>query len=107
MLTKLFVGIFAFTFWTHSCSHPVKQESDTDLLPSDTLQTASVDFAKDIQPILQSHCTPCHFEGGKMYMRMPFDKPKTIYDHGEAILRRIKGEDEVKKLKAFLSSQAK
>src|SRR5437867_8389619 len=35
-------------------------------------------FASDIRPILQSRCQPCHFQGGQMYEKLPFDKPETI-----------------------------
>ena len=58
-------------------------------------------FDVDIKPILQTRCSPCHFPGGKMYDKMPFDKALTIQEHPEGILRRIKGE-EGEKIKAFL-----
>ena len=58
-------------------------------------------FDADVKPILQSRCSPCHFPGGKMYDKMPFDKALTLQEHSEGILRRIKG-DEGDKLKAFL-----
>jgi hypothetical protein len=35
-------------------------------------------FASDIRPILESRCQPCHFQGGQMYDKLPFDKPETI-----------------------------
>jgi len=59
-------------------------------------------FEKDVQPILECHCTPCHFKGGKMYERMPFDQSKTLVDFQEAILRRMKNEEEATKIRAFL-----
>jgi hypothetical protein len=49
---------------------------------------------------------PCHFTGGKMYEKLPFDKAQTIRDHQEGILRRIKGDDDVKKLKEFLAQKS-
>lgn len=39
---------------------------------------ARVDFETQLKPIFQSKCMPCHFSGGKVYDRMPFDKPETI-----------------------------
>jgi len=60
-------------------------------------------FDKDIQPILESHCRPCHFKDGKMYERMPFDQSKTLIDFQEGILRRMKNEDEVAKIKNYLA----
>jgi hypothetical protein len=60
-------------------------------------------FDKDIQPILESHCKPCHFKDGKMYERMPFDQSKTLVDFQEGILRRMKDENEVAKIKEYLA----
>jgi hypothetical protein len=50
-------------------------------------------FASSVRPILEAHCTPCHFPGGKMYERLPFDKPETLASHREGALRRLKGDD--------------
>src|SRR5260221_8242338 len=36
------------------------------------------DFESEIRPIFQVRCQPCHFQGGKVYDKMPFDKPETI-----------------------------
>jgi hypothetical protein len=35
----------------------------SSILP-DTMYTIS--FKEDIQPMLKTHCSPCHFEGGKI-----------------------------------------
>jgi len=61
----------------------------------------TIDCSKQIQPILVSHCSPCHFPGGKMYQRLPFDKDTTIINHETGILRRIKGDDN-SLIKAFV-----
>ena len=50
-------------------------------------------FATTVRPILREHCAPCHEPGGKMYDRLPFDKPQTIVTHPEGVLKRLKGED--------------
>jgi len=50
-------------------------------------------FAASVRPVLAAKCAPCHEPGGKMYAKLPFDRPETIADHSEAILRRLKGED--------------
>jgi hypothetical protein len=62
----------------------------------------TVDFATDIRPILESGCRPCHFEGGKMYGRLPFDRPETIRTLGERLFTRIKDPDEQKIIRSFL-----
>jgi hypothetical protein len=54
---------------------------------------ATLDFGRDVQPVLARHCDPCHAPGGKMYARLPFDDPATVASHPEGILRRLKGDD--------------
>src|SRR5678815_5292131 len=72
---------------------PVKhleQSTSKDSIPPDT---AIIDFNTRVKPIFVNHCSPCHFTGGKMYERLPFDKDTTIINHEAGILRRIKGEE--------------
>ena len=66
----------------------------------------TIDFTKQVQPILIKNCSPCHFTGGKMYERMPFDQDTTIINHQAGILKRIKGEDNAL-IKAFLGQNTK
>ena len=54
--------------------------------------TDSVNYASQIQPVLQQKCSPCHFTGGKMYERMPFDKGETIVSHETGIVTRLSKE---------------
>ncbi|HET6723906.1 MAG TPA: hypothetical protein VFH07_14200 [Chitinophagaceae bacterium] len=61
----------------------------------------TIDFIKQVQPVLVKNCSPCHFTGGKMYDRMPFDKDTTIVNHEKGILKRIKG-DENAVIKTFI-----
>jgi hypothetical protein len=63
-------------------------------------------FASDIKPILQSSCQPCHFQGGQMYEKLPFDKPETITKLGTKLFRRIKNEDQQRVIRKFLSEQS-
>jgi hypothetical protein len=71
---------------------------DTDkksLIEKNTTQKGdTIDFEKQVKPIFIKNCSPCHFPGGKMYERLPFDKDTTILNHHEAILKRIKNEEE-------------
>ncbi|HEX3066992.1 MAG TPA: hypothetical protein VHX14_00330 [Thermoanaerobaculia bacterium] len=76
------------------------------LTASTTTSPKPVDFEKQIQPILEAKCQPCHFPGGKMYAKRPFDKPATIVDLGEKLFTRIKDEDQRKVIRAFLAEQA-
>ena len=66
----------------------------------------SINFTMQIQPILQKHCTPCHFTGGKMYERMPFDASQTLLSHKEGILKRIKQDEENSLLKKYIDQRA-
>ena len=62
----------------------------------------TIHFSSHVQPIMQKRCTPCHFTGGKMYERMPFDKDSTIINHQVSILKRIKDEEENSVIRKFL-----
>ena len=64
-----------------------------------------VDFARDVRPILEQHCHPCHFAGGKVYAKMPFDQPATLHKLGTKLFTRIKKDDEQKVIRAFLNGR--
>ena len=64
---------------------------------------ARVDFDTQLKPIFQSKCMPCHFSGGQMYERLPFDKPETIRKLGHKLFTRIKEESDRKLIEDFLS----
>ena len=67
----------------------------------------TIQFASQIQPILVSRCSPCHFPGGKMYERLPFDKPETIINLNERLLKRIKDEKENSLISSFIEENKK
>jgi len=69
-------------------------------------KTQAVDFQSQIRPILEKRCQPCHFTGGKMYAKMPFDRPQTIHTLGEKMFTRIKDPKEQAILRAFLAQKA-
>ncbi len=64
---------------------------------------ARVDFSTQIRPILEARCQPCHFSGGKVYQRMPFDRPETIRTLGTKLFTRIKDENERRLIRDFLA----
>lgn len=99
-----------------ACAHPRPTGSEISAPaapPSATSQEPTpapaaahpVDFATQIQPILTSHCQPCHFKGGQMYERLPFDRGETIVGLGEKMFTRIKDEGEQKAIREFLAQE--
>jgi hypothetical protein len=66
---------------------------------------ARIDFATQIRPILEARCQPCHFRGGKMYERLPFDRPETVKTLGTKLFTRIKDEKEQALIRQFLAQQ--
>jgi hypothetical protein len=72
-------------------------------LPVASEPKARVDFDTQLKPIFQSKCMPCHFSGGQMYDRLPFDKPATIRKLGTRLFTRIKEEHDRKLIEDFLT----
>ena len=68
-----------------------------------SLPKARVDFDTQLKPIFKSKCMPCHFEGGKMYDSLPFDKPETIRKLGTRLFTRIKEKDDRQLIDDFLT----
>ncbi len=99
-----------------ACAHPrlTGSESLAPAAPASTTSAASlpaplashpVDFVTQVQPILKSHCQPCHFKGGQMYERLPFDRGETIVRVGEKMFTRIKDEGERRVIREFLGQE--
>jgi hypothetical protein len=65
-----------------------------------------VDFHTDVKPILEARCQPCHFPGGVMYERRPFDRPETITTLGTKLFTRLKDGNEQRVVSEFLAQQA-
>src|SRR6516164_2945713 len=75
-------------------------------LPSIKTLAERPTFVSDVRPILESSCQPCHFQGGQMYEKLPFDKPETITKLGTKLFTRIKNEDQQRVIREFLSEQS-
>jgi hypothetical protein len=60
------------------------------------------DFKRDVRPILEQRCQPCHFPGGQMYQRLPFDRPETIDMLGARLFTRIREEKQREVIRQFL-----
>lgn len=107
VIISIVAGVYLFS---HTCdnstAHHPQQEPITQTVVV-TNNISPVDFTREIQPILEKRCSPCHFTGGKMYEKMPFDKPQTILDHTAGILKRIKEEKENALFKSFIEQNSK
>jgi len=113
MKTALFVGILGALSYSPCgetkkempVANEIKQVAPTTFISAALTSTSPIDFQKQLQPIFQKHCNPCHFPGGKMYARLPFDKAETmlIMDARPGILKRIKEEEENKLIREYFS----
>ena len=72
---------------------------------STSSERAKVDFATQIKPILEQRCQPCHFSGGVMYQRLPFDRPATVKMLGTKLFTRLKDEKEQRLIREFLEQE--
>jgi len=70
--------------------------------PVRRVEPTGTSFATRIQPMLVSRCSPCHFPGGNMYEKLPFDRAATIRQLGARMFTRIKDEPDLGTLRAFL-----
>jgi len=91
-----------FPVFVYNGCNANKAPSVTQIVDKSLDMGDSIQFSSHVQPIMQKRCTPCHFTGGKMYGRMPFDKDTTIINHQASILKRIKDEEENSVIKKFL-----
>src|SRR5262245_24534916 len=90
---RIVVGFIAVALLLLESGGMAKPAYDNIVAPP-TIRTASastvrIDFDTQVKPIFKSKCMPCHFEGGKVYDRMPFDRPETIRKLGTRLFTRI------------------
>jgi hypothetical protein len=90
-------------------SIPVRPSPPTQAsqpIPSHASSTpTTVSFDKQVRPVLESRCQPCHFPGGSMYASLPFDRPETIHTLGEKLFTRIRDEREQALLRSFFAQK--
>jgi hypothetical protein len=73
--------------------------------PSPTPPPPRIDFETQIRPLLQEKCSPCHFPGGRMYDRLPFDREETIRVLGLSLNTRLKDPVDIDLLRTFLEQK--
>jgi len=95
----LFLIVCAISLWF--CN--TKAEQQRKNIKNATFTTVdTIYFTTRIQPVLQKKCSPCHFPGGKMYTKLPFDKAETIINHEAGALKRFKNEEELILIRQFI-----
>lgn len=105
---RLGVLVFALVLLasSYSCTRTKGATASIGTAPATiaSTNTASpkVDFETQIKPIV-SRCQPCHFSGGKVYDKLPFDRPETIKTLGTKLFTRIHDENERRLIREFLA----
>jgi hypothetical protein len=86
---------------------PVRQAvaAEPEAKAPEPVSKGAIDFKSEVQPIFAKRCTPCHFPGGSMHEKLPFDDPATISRLGEKVFSRIKVEEERAVIRAFLAAE--
>src|SRR5678815_2816645 len=105
---RILLGLIAMGLVLVESGGTAKPAGASDVVTPAATATASstkahVDFDSQVKPILKSKCMPCHFSGGQMYDRLPFDKPETIRKLGTKLFTRIKDEHDRQLINDFLT----
>jgi hypothetical protein len=100
-MRALLIGLLLALTCT-GCQMARSQVHAVAAVQSNSGPTKTPDFDTEIKPIFQARCQPCHFQGGQVYDKMPFDKPETITRLGTKLFTRIKDEKERAVIREFL-----
>jgi len=105
---RIVLGVVATGLLLIESGGVAQSVSRASVVSSPIVTTASstkprIDFDTQVKPILESKCMPCHFKGGKMYDRLPFDKAATIRTLGVKLFTRIKAENDRRLIEDFLT----
>ena len=101
---RVFLGMVAMGLLLVESGNLIKPVRKTEnVAPVSTTAKARIDFETQLKPIFKSKCMPCHFSGGKVYDRLPFDKPETIRKLGTRLFTRISDENERHLIEDFLA----
>ena len=106
----LWTGLLALGAMACGYPRPMSSEHPASAAPAAVPSTVSshrVSFSTEIRPIFETRCQPCHFAGGQMYERLPFDRAETIVGLGEKLFTRIKDEGEQRRIREFLAQEGR
>jgi len=70
--------------------------------PATSAHSDRIEFNTHILPVLQEKCSPCHFAGGRMYDRLPFDQEGTILLLGTKLFTRLREPLDQELIRAYL-----
>jgi hypothetical protein len=111
MKAGLFIVAFTCLVTCYGCgrmnagTRPTTAANSQSSEKPSTTKVARVDFSRQIKPILEAKCQPCHFSGGKVYAQMPFDRPETVRTLGTKLFTRIKDENQRQLIRNFLAQE--
>ncbi len=88
-LTPLAILMF-FGFVLQSMTIIVAQQNQKQA----TAKGATSTYQQTILPLLKNNCTPCHFEGGKVYDHYPFDDYEAVKTLGMKLNTRFKKKEQ-------------
>ena len=105
---RIVLGVIAIGLSLIESGGVAKSASKANVALPAIVATASspksrVDFETQLKPIFKSKCMPCHFQGGQMYDRLPFDRAETIRKLGTRLFTRIKEENDRRLIEEFLA----
>src|SRR5688500_14658425 len=92
VVIMVIAGGYAFVRFrsaAHTAASPPSEPISPDSVPT------RIDFTTQVRPIL-ARCQPCHFSGGTMYEKLPFDRPETVTKVGEKLFTRIQSDNDRK-----------
>ena len=102
LLMFALVGTALLSLWGLARLQATSGDSAAAAAPLAATKSAKPNFETEIKPIFQARCQPCHFQGGQVYDKMPFDKPETIKRLGTKLFTRIKDEKEQRLIREFI-----
>ena len=78
-----------------AASSPVGQTApEVEVTPAPAASSPPVAFADELKPLLQQRCGKCHFPGGRMHGRLPFDDEATVRTLGrDKLYTRIEDDE--------------
>jgi len=101
----LSLALVSLAVFSYSCARSTSAitNSAISITPaSAVVPPPKVDWETQIKPIV-ARCQPCHFSGGKVYDKLPFDRPETIKTLGTKLFTRIHDENERRLIREFLA----